>query len=220
MNQKTATASQNSGIHRKSAATREKLLRTAEALFVERGYDAVSIRDVTARAGATKGHVYYYFKSKQDLFDTILDRYFAAHAEALMGAVRPEGPLRERLHDAVDAYLDFVEDHPGFQRLIQRESCTRSPNSDKIARNMEPLFRRGSEFLAGRLPADGPLSVRHFFISFFGMVINFYTYSPLLEHLWGYDPTTPSGMAERREHLHLVLDGLLDKFLADPEVEE
>ncbi|MFA6112743.1 MAG: helix-turn-helix domain-containing protein [Sphingomonas sp.] len=51
-----------------STANREKLVGAARALFAERGYAAVSVDEIAARAGLTKGAVYYQFKDKRDLF--------------------------------------------------------------------------------------------------------------------------------------------------------
>ena len=51
-----------------STANREKLVGAARTLFAERGYAAVSVDEIAARAGLTKGAVYYQFKDKRDLF--------------------------------------------------------------------------------------------------------------------------------------------------------
>jgi AcrR family transcriptional regulator len=56
----------------KSSETRRRLLQAAAELFVARGYDAVSMRDLAAAAGLTKGAVYGHFRSKgQLLVETI-----------------------------------------------------------------------------------------------------------------------------------------------------
>jgi AcrR family transcriptional regulator len=56
------------------AATRAKLLRTAERLFAKNGIDGVSVRDITGTAGANSAAVHYHFGSKQDLIAAILHR--------------------------------------------------------------------------------------------------------------------------------------------------
>lgn len=47
---------------------RAQLLRSARAVFVEKGYLAARMSDIAARAGLSKGAVYFYYKSKHDLF--------------------------------------------------------------------------------------------------------------------------------------------------------
>lgn len=58
-----------------SEATRERILEAAEILFAERGFDGVSLRDITAAALANVAAVNYHFGTKEALMDQILLRY-------------------------------------------------------------------------------------------------------------------------------------------------
>ena len=51
-----------------SSVNRRKLVAAARALFAERGFAAVSVDEIAAKAALTKGAVYYQFKDKRDLF--------------------------------------------------------------------------------------------------------------------------------------------------------
>jgi len=192
-------------------AAREKILKAAEELFIERGFDGVSVNDVAVRAGFAKGLVFYYFNNKKELFDTVLDAYYKAQAQALTEAFRAGGGIRERLHSGLDAYMDFIEKNPGYPRLIQREICSGAGNLDKVVQHMEPMHRWGTALLGGKPAEEGPMSARQFFVSFFGMVINYYTYSNVLGRLWGDDPMEAKALHERRRHIHFILDAVLDK---------
>lgn len=55
--------------------TREDILNTAFVMFMERGYGDVSLNDILNPIGITKGAFYHYFKSKDELFEEILDSY-------------------------------------------------------------------------------------------------------------------------------------------------
>jgi AcrR family transcriptional regulator len=212
MKTKTATRKTDAAPEAESNGTRERIFKSAEALFIERGFDGVSINDVAVHANVAKGLVFYYFENKKNLFDMVLDRYYADQAAALIGAIGSKGTVRERIHAGIDAYLDFVEKNPGYPRLIQREICSGSQNMEKTVQYMMPMQRWGESVFGDLFPAEGPLSPRHFFISVFGMAINYYTYMPVLERLWAGDPMAVMALAERREHLHFVLDALIDKF--------
>ena len=54
--------------------TKEKILRTALRLFSKRGYDSVSVRDIAGELGVTQAALYKHYKSKQDIFESILKR--------------------------------------------------------------------------------------------------------------------------------------------------
>jgi TetR/AcrR family acrAB operon transcriptional repressor len=57
-----------------AAATRELLLDTAEAVFLERGVSRASLQDIAAAAGLTRGAIYWHFKDKAELFIAMMDR--------------------------------------------------------------------------------------------------------------------------------------------------
>ena len=60
-----------------SAGTKTRILDAAEALFTEHGYEATSMRQLTAAAGANLAAVNYHFGSKEELFQAVLTRRLA-----------------------------------------------------------------------------------------------------------------------------------------------
>jgi AcrR family transcriptional regulator len=59
---------------RGAAATKGRLLDSAEALFMEHGFEATSLRAITAAAGVNLAAVNYHFGSKEELFQSVLTR--------------------------------------------------------------------------------------------------------------------------------------------------
>lgn len=62
------------------AGSRDKLLRSAEALFSAKGFREVSVREIASHAGVNYALVAYYFRGKQALFDEV----FRAHTDPLL----------------------------------------------------------------------------------------------------------------------------------------
>jgi len=59
---------------RSPAATKDRILDAAEALFMEHGYEATSLRAITTEAAVNLAAVNYHFGSKEELFQTVLTR--------------------------------------------------------------------------------------------------------------------------------------------------
>ncbi|WIT14123.1 TetR/AcrR family transcriptional regulator [Paucibacter sediminis] len=57
-----------------SSTTRDRVVDEALRLFATRGFAATSIADVAEASGLLKGNLAYYFKSKKDLLDAVLDK--------------------------------------------------------------------------------------------------------------------------------------------------
>lgn len=56
--------------------SREHILRTAFSLFTSKGYKAVTMQDLENSTKLTKGAFYHYFKSKEDLFQAVIEKYY------------------------------------------------------------------------------------------------------------------------------------------------
>jgi AcrR family transcriptional regulator len=72
-------ASQNE----RTTTTRKAILASARALLMTSAYDKVSVDDIASRAGVAKGAIYHHFKSKQTVFEAVLDEVQADLAEQL-----------------------------------------------------------------------------------------------------------------------------------------
>ncbi|TVR02496.1 MAG: hypothetical protein EA398_07115 [Deltaproteobacteria bacterium] len=168
-----------------------------------------------APAGVNNALVFYYYGSKAGLIDRVLARYYRRHIEALAGALDGGGTLRERMHRLVDAYVSFIEEHRGYPRIVQHQLAGGGPFGDRIRENLRPLFEWTREALSGLAPAEGPTAARHLFVSISAVVTNYYTYAPALAPLWGGDPLDDASLAERRAHLHWVVDALLAQLERD-----
>ncbi|MFD8949378.1 TetR/AcrR family transcriptional regulator [Streptomyces xanthophaeus] len=131
----------------KKLRTRRQLAATALELFLERGFDAVSVADVAAAAEVSKPTLFRYFPSKEDL---VLDR-FADHQDEAARIVRErpagQGPV-QALHAhflAALAERDPITglcDHPNvlaFQGLLYSTASLGSRMAHYTAREVELL---------------------------------------------------------------------------------
>lgn len=80
---------------------RAKLIEVAKTLFHQRGYEAVSLYDIADAAGMKQGHVYYYFKTKQDLALAVLDEW-REMAKALFAKLAAVAEPRRQITQFLD----------------------------------------------------------------------------------------------------------------------
>jgi AcrR family transcriptional regulator len=97
---------------------RRQLLDASARVFTERRYDAVSMSEIAAEAGISKGLLYHYFTNKEELFRATLED--AARDIALRVAPDESLPPAERVSTSLGAYLDWIESHEAsYIRLIE-----------------------------------------------------------------------------------------------------
>jgi AcrR family transcriptional regulator len=115
--------------------SRAAILDAAERLFAEKGYDATSLNEVGSEAGVSRGTPGYFFGSKQNLYDAVLERAFAEVRQAVRTgrerALASSQPAEVILAGAVSDYFDFIASRPHFIKLIERAALSRGPLSDR-----------------------------------------------------------------------------------------
>jgi AcrR family transcriptional regulator len=117
---------------RNADRSREAILAAAEAVFAERGYDGTGLADIATKAGLARATPTYFFGSKRELYEAVLERATTAREAALHDAFAPvrswavgDAPaaaLRDALRAAIGGYLAFLDRNPSFARLIAWEA--------------------------------------------------------------------------------------------------
>ncbi len=95
---------------RSAAGTREHLLESATRLFSDRGFNAVTVRDICRDAQANVAAVNYYFGDKRGLYRAVVDRAIAVMRETSDAAIHAATPGPE------EALRHYVRIH--FERLV------------------------------------------------------------------------------------------------------
>jgi AcrR family transcriptional regulator len=143
---------------RPSEVTRERIMKAAERLFAERGYDGTSIRAIVARAHVNQAAINYHFEGKDGLYREVLRAAFRgltedqlAHAgeassmsreEALAAFIRRQlRPLLAR--DEASRHMrifnwETVRPTPVFRRLISEEAAPFMSVATDLVRRFMP----------------------------------------------------------------------------------
>lgn len=117
----------------KAAATRERLLELAGRLFVDRGYDAVSLRDIADAAEVTKGAIYGHFRSKGQLLAEVIRTQLAARDAQLDPETASADPLA-----MVEQFIS-----PGSRelRLLQIDAAAAARHDPDVAAGVAELVQ-------------------------------------------------------------------------------
>ncbi|WP_433872217.1 TetR/AcrR family transcriptional regulator [Saccharopolyspora sp. CA-218241] len=84
----------------------QRLLAVATRLFADQGFETTSVQQIVDAAGVTKGAMYHYFDSKDDLLSEIYSRLLREQTARLEVAADRDAPVQERLHAvAVDVVV-------------------------------------------------------------------------------------------------------------------
>lgn len=104
-------------IERERLAKRARILDAARTLFLERGVEAVTLREIAQRIEYSTTAIYVHFKDKAALVAAMLDEDFAQFSRSLEHMAEVADPV-ERLAALHDAYLDFALAMPHHYQLL------------------------------------------------------------------------------------------------------
>ena len=111
----------------KPAKNKEQtILEAAEREFLNKGFAGARTTSSAEAAGVTHAMLHYYFRTKEQLFERILDEKMRLMSQSVLTAFGQPGlPLAERLRNGVERHFDFIAANPDLPRFIVNEVFSR-----------------------------------------------------------------------------------------------
>ncbi|ADN08486.1 TetR/AcrR family transcriptional regulator [Sulfurimonas autotrophica] len=106
---------------RDAEATKAKILTSAIALFSKNGFDATTADDIAKESQVNKALIYYYFKNKAGLYETVMSSLFNSIYEEVIKAEKCCDSITSELHAFIETYANYAQKHPYFPALLLRE---------------------------------------------------------------------------------------------------
>lgn len=134
---------------------REQLIDIGRTLFAEKGFEAVSVEEISAKAEVSKPVVYEHFGGKEGLYAVVVDREMNHLLAMISGALQGSHP-RQLLEQAGLALFDYIESNPDGFRILVRDSPVSQQTGSfasllaDIAAQVEHLL--ADQFAAHRIP--------------------------------------------------------------------
>jgi len=175
-------------------ATRSSLLDAAEHLFQAQGVSRTSLNDIATAAGTTRGAIYWHFKDKADLFNAMMERVSLPIEETLACRVR-----------ATDAQTDAL----GALRHSLLNALEKTALDDQTRRVFEVATHR-----VEYVPEMQAVRNRHLLVRNTCMDITRRALEQAGNQLGLTLPVPPHGAALG---LHVLVDGLIQNWLLDPQ---
>ncbi len=100
---------------------REHILITAEALFAEKGFEGTSVRELCAKAGVNVAMVSYYFGSKEQLMEALIEFRSGFMREKLDEIRQMDISASQKIEKTIDHYVARIYSNSQYHRILHRE---------------------------------------------------------------------------------------------------
>ncbi len=104
---------------REKEQRRDDIICAAQKIFFEKGLPSATMDEIAEAAELSKGTLYLYYKSKEDLYLAVAMRGSEIMYQMFVDATPPEKPTLRRITDLGDAYYEFFKQHRDFFRMYQ-----------------------------------------------------------------------------------------------------
>jgi len=198
------------------AETRARILAAAERAFAQDGLAGGRTDAIAAAAGVNKALLYYYFKSKENLYEAVIEEHLREFNHQALAILSAPGSARTLLLRYVNLHFDFISRRHRHAPLFQQLMMKGGKAPERLFRQyivprgeaLRKLLVRG--MLAGELRKMDPF---HTAVSIAALVVFYFSAAPMLK-LMGY--ANPYADASLKRRKQVVLDFIRHGLFINP----
>ncbi|MGH9430893.1 MAG: TetR/AcrR family transcriptional regulator [Terriglobia bacterium] len=197
---------------RRPADAHAAILKAAERIFAESGLAGARTDDIAKKARVNKALLYYYFKSKDDLYLAVLEMYMEEFRSQAFAIFSSKAPARTQLLRYINLQFDFISSRPHYPSIVQRLMTADPKSVEQILSkyqgplylNLGGLIQRGVE--NGELRRVDP---HHTVFSLVALVNFYFAAAPIIKAVTHVNPFDLGNIKKRKEEvMSLIRFGL------------
>ena len=184
----------------KGKSTIEQICHRAAEIFSEKGYVSTTLVDISHTTGISKGGIYHYFSSKEDLLFFIINRFMTDLIDGLKEEIETIPP-EERIGYFIRRHIDKLSSNMHQSKLTFHEAKSLPPKDWKILRKKKKEYYRILVSAIESSQEEGAIGRRRLTIAAYSLLgmINWI--------LWWYNPKGPVSPHELSEEIHEIFMG-------------
>ena len=170
----------------------QQILAAAEQEFLTKGYDGARTTSIAQAAGVTHAMLHYYFRTKEQLFERIVDEKFETMSHSMFAIMGdPSLPIVERIKGGIEAHFDFIAANPLLPRFVINEIISRPERYKLLYKRVSAVIDNvycGLQFEIDRSAERGEIErvdVKMLLISILSLNIFTFLAYPFMEPLMG-----------------------------------
>lgn len=182
--------------------TEERIREAARKVFILKGMAGARMQEIADEAGINKALLHYYYRSKEQLFQSVFEEIIKAFMPKLFEVLNSNIPLEVKIYQLADRYIGFLNDHnemPLFvlnelqrhpEKLIQRLKLGKGIDLSVLARQLKEEAEKGS---------IRSVSVEAFLLNMISLLVFPFAARQLFQAVTMMDNTTFDAFMEHRK---------------------
>lgn len=133
----------------KTEASQIKILKAAEIVFAEKGYDGARVDEIARKARVNKALLYYYYGSKEDLLKELIKHYIQESFQTVETVFADFTSFKaDNINQLFDKIIDYVEKRKNILRIITIEGLKMGTGNVFLYELLNPIYQKVIEKFA------------------------------------------------------------------------
>lgn len=194
----------------------ERILASAERLFLSKGYSLTSMTEIARETGCTQALVHYYFRTKENLFSKIFEGKFHQFIGCIVRREDEDLPFAELVSVRTSRLFDLMADNPRLPFMFLSEFVANAEQRLNIKDSIVPLCAEAVASLEAKI--DGEVKsgrirrtdTMNLMLNMFSLVVTFFVLLPFIEEM-GFitDANREDFIAQRKQEIIRTIIGSL-----------
>lgn len=182
----------------------QRILAAAEKLFIRDGYPATSTTEIAREAGCNQALVHYYFRTKEKLFNRVLEGKVKEAFTALFSIEAGSGSFEAKLTRMIEKHYDMVRINSNMV-LFLMNGLVRDPELfGKLTTGIKDVSTQALKIFQAELAAEieagrvRPVAVEQLVLNIISMNVLVFAIKPAYAKVWGMDDGAMERMLDER----------------------
>lgn len=137
-----------------SVNTEQAILQAAEKEFLKKGFAGSKTTEIAQAAGVTHAMLHYYFRTKENLYNTVFKAKAQQLADTFLSHVNESLPFLERVRCSIEAHFDLLKANPDLPLFIYREILANDKGKEVCRKTLFPNFQLAIKLLEQSLKEE------------------------------------------------------------------
>jgi AcrR family transcriptional regulator len=191
--------------------TEELIKETARRLFFQKGHIHATTQEIANEAGVNRALIHYYFRSRDLLFEKVLQETMKARTDKIDSIFSTNDSLRVKIARFIDVFIDDHIDLPYLENFLITE-MTKSPDPMKNFHLAEERNVRIKEMINRQIQEEvergliAPITIEHFMLNLMSLCNYPLLAKPIMQTIFGMDEATYRNfLKERKKVVYRVI---------------
>ena len=196
----------------------EEILKAAEELFVEHGYNATSTTDIAKKVGCNQALIHYYFRNKENLFQQIFTKKIETILSYFSAPLDDDGDFFKKMTVCINWYFDFLTQNPNLPFFVLNELILNKERRAFIRNNFvnntyrQNFYENYSKLVMKEIAAGNiyPMDPFDLLLDIISLTITNFIAKPIYTDLLDKDESEGDKFIQsRKEHvIRLIINGI------------